>query len=73
MEYNIEENLRWLKKNFPQVTGSILNEIEANYNKLAYPDHPNWEYCLPIIPNFKYKDSSGEDMTVDFNFYSKIF
>ena len=65
MEYNIEENLRRLKKNFPQVTGRILNEIEANYNKLAYPDHPNWEYCLPIIPNFKYKDSSGEDMTVD--------
>jgi hypothetical protein len=68
---SIQKNMDRLAKCFPHLTKSphthtakiygkkyaanILQAIASRYDQLAYPQHPNWSYCIPIIPAFEHK------------------
>lgn len=43
---------------------NVAGKIEDNYNHLAYPYHPNWDYCYPILPNYTLKDGSVVDIGI---------
>lgn len=43
---------------------NVLGKIEDNYNHLAYPYHPNWSYCYPILPNYTLKDGRVVDIGI---------
>ena len=53
---HLEEGL-WALRN-------VKGKIEENYNHLAYPYHPNWDYCYPILPNHKLKDGTIVDIGI---------
>jgi len=51
----------WSVKNageleFTHKEKNIFFEIASLYDELAYPNHPNWDYCIPIIPNYRHND-----------------
>ncbi len=64
---SIHKNMSRLAKCFPHLTKyphtyevkqkgeNILKDIASRYDQLAYPNHPNWSYCIPIIPAFEHK------------------
>jgi len=43
---------------------NVPGKIEENYNHLAYPYHPNWSYCYPILPNHTLKDGTVVDIGI---------
>jgi len=43
---------------------NVVGKIEDNYNHLAYPYHPNWDYCYPILPNVTLSDGSVVDIGI---------
>lgn len=57
---DINKNMKRLEKCFPHLTKfphrrpsgeKTINLIRNSYDILAYPQHPNWTYCIPVYPN----------------------
>lgn len=69
-EEDVKRNIERLVSCFPQLEGGeamfyrVLEQIADNYNKLAFPSHPNWTYCIPIIPNYTTKDGRVLDLGI---------
>ena len=68
---DIENNIKRLFKCFPEIEKGYASEIYKiretiadNYTKLAFPEHPNWTYCIPIIPNYTCKDGEILDLGI---------
>lgn len=66
----VAKNMRRVAKIYPHLNEGIhgfrktLDKIAENYNKLAFPYHPNWSYCIPLVPNYKLKDGSIVDIGI---------
>tara|TARA_R110000772_G_scaffold59348_3_gene134368 strand:- start:163 stop:726 length:564 start_codon:yes stop_codon:yes gene_type:complete len=74
----IDRNMERLRKNFPHLNKfpfewkgrglegekSTVEGIAKLYDKLAYPEHPNWTYCIPLIPNV---EIDGEIVDIGFH------
>jgi hypothetical protein len=68
---DIKASIAKMVECFPVLETSPLNQlrnttqrIADNYNKLAYPEHPNWDYCIPLVPNYTLKDGSVVDIGI---------
>lgn len=67
---SVKNNMDRLVKCFPQLTTGwnmfrgAVDKIAENYDKLAYPYHPNWRYCIPLAPNYTLKDGSVVDIGI---------
>jgi len=67
---DIEANIAKMVECFPQLTEGLnelrntVEKIKDNYNKLAYPGHPNWDYCVPLAPNYTLKDGTVVDIGI---------
>ena len=67
---DVKTNIERLTKCFPQLVKGwvglrkIPETIAENYNKLAYPEHPNWTYCIPILPNYTNKNGEVYDLGI---------
>lgn len=67
---SVKNNMDRLVKCFPQLTTGwnkfrgVVDKIAENYDKLAYPCHPNWSYCIPLVPNYTLKDGSVVDIGI---------
>jgi hypothetical protein len=67
---DVKTNIERLTKCFPKlVTGMGMlyratDKIADNYNKLTYPEHPNWTYCIPILPNYTNKNGEVYDLGI---------
>lgn len=75
---DIDRNMKRLRKNFPHLNkfpfewkGSELKDAKSTvgkiaklYDDLAYPEHPNWTYCIPLIPNV---EIDGEIVDIGFH------
>lgn len=67
---SIRETVGRLVECFPQLTEGLnelrntVEKIKDNYNKLAYPEHPNWDYCVPLAPNYTLKDGTVVDIGI---------
>ncbi len=68
---DIKANVAKMVECFPVLETSMLNslrnttdQLAKNYEKLAYPGHPNWDYCIPIAPAHKFKDGSIIDIGI---------
>jgi hypothetical protein len=71
---DIKASIAKMVECFPQVETSPLNQlrkttekIAENYEKLAYPNHPNWSYCIPLVPNHTLKDGTVVDIGICIN------
>ena len=67
---DVKNNIERLTNCFPQLSNgvgmfrNIAERIAENYEKLAFPNHPNWTYCIPIIPNYTTKDGRVLDLGI---------
>lgn len=68
---DIEASMAKMVECFPVLETGLLNclrkttdQLVANYDKLAYPRHPNWTYCIPILPNHTLKDGTVVDLGI---------
>lgn len=67
---DIDANIAVMLECFPQVNEGLNSfrkmseKIAENYEKLAYPYHPNWSYCIPLAPNYTLKDGTVVDIGV---------
>lgn len=67
---DIERNIAKMVECFPQLTEGLnllrkpTDKIAENYGKLAYPAHPNWSYCIPLVPNHTLKDGTVVDIGI---------
>lgn len=68
---DIKANVAKMVECFPMLETGFLNslrntvgKLEENYQKLAYPKHPNWEYCVPIYPAYKCKNGHIVDIGI---------
>lgn len=67
---DIKANVAKMVECFPQLNEGLntlrkpTDKIAENYEKLAYPAHPNWDYCIPLVPNYTLKDGSVVDIGI---------
>ena len=68
---NIKANVAKMVECFPVLETSFMNSLRKtpdllakNYEKLAYPAHPNWSYCIPISPAHQLKDGTIVDIGI---------
>lgn len=68
---DIKASIAKMVECFPVLETSLLNslrkttdQLAENYEKLAYPGHPNWTYCIPLAPNYKLKDGTVVDIGI---------
>jgi hypothetical protein len=40
------------------------DKIAEHYENLAFGYHPNWSYCIPLLPNYKLKDGTIVDIGI---------
>lgn len=69
-QQDVENNIERMLMCFPQLgmginkIRGVIPTIKENYQKLAFPLHPNWTYCIPIIPSYKTKDGRVLDLGI---------
>lgn len=68
---DIKANIAKMVECFPVLETGLLNcmrkttdKLAENYEKLAYPNHPNWSYCVPLAPNYTLKDGTVVDIGI---------
>jgi hypothetical protein len=67
---NIKANVAKMVECFPQLNEGLNtlrktpDKLAENYEKLAYPEHPNWSYCIPISPAHQLKDGRIVDIGI---------
>lgn len=63
----IDANIDRLVKCFPHLNQGfrkMFETINNNYKGLAFPYHPNWNYCIPLVPNYTLKDGTIVDIGI---------
>lgn len=75
-EESIERNINELLDCFSHMKDHPMDEyyqsfwkkvVRKNYTELAYPSNPNWEFSIPLVPNYKMKDGSVVDIGMCIN------
>lgn len=67
---DIKENIALMVECFPQLNEGLnmlrktTEKLAENYEKLAFPYHPNWSYCIPIVPNYTLMNGTVVDIGI---------
>jgi hypothetical protein len=76
-QQDIDRNMKRLEECFPHLTRfpykvnvpakvdrDKIKDIANLYDELAYPQHPNWTYCIPLFPNV---EINGQKVDIGFH------